>query len=329
MVGGKVRSLPGWPADPNGSVTPSSRVSLAPPAVEDLRYPPRPSLLALGARHRFRVLTTACERQALERRLCGGVSVEGGGEILGNAQLPGPRVTFELHVDRLTESGSGGFSRGLVDAQTAAARAFECAREARDDAIVPSDGARLAPQEERATHPSSTGPVGFASASRGYWNGMLRYLGVLLCLLVLGCGGAPAKGPGAARPVASDTARPAAAATPRAPKLLTVQRHGGRTATLDFLTVYRDGTASVDKRYGGGGRRKEQFRITSERLRVIRRALRRLTRSLPTRKAPAGSVTFLLRASGRVYVAQEGALGRRERPLFRALDGVIAGEGRR
>jgi hypothetical protein len=45
--------------------------------------------------------------------------------------------------------------------------------------------------------------------------------------------------------------------------------------------------------------------------------------------APPGSVTFLLRFGGRDHVAQLGALSARERPLIRALDGVIAGEGRR
>ena len=64
-------------------------------------------------------------------------------------------------------------------------------------------------------------------------------------------------------------------------------------------------------------------------MRVIRRALARLQAHPP--HEPAGDparATYTLWASGHTYQAQEGLLGRRERPLFRALDGVIDGEAR-
>lgn len=61
----------------------------------------------------------------------------------------------------------------------------------------------------------------------------------------------------------------------------------------------------------------------------IRRALARLQAHPPRdRGDDPARVTYTLWASGQSYQAQEGLLERRERPLFRALDGVIDGEAR-
>src|SRR5215212_3433586 len=102
---------------------------------------------------------------------------------------------------------------------------------------------------------------------------MVRYLGILaIGVLLGGCGGA------------ADEPRPAATAASAAPghparpapgRLLAVQRLGGKVATSETLTVEVDGAATLDRRHGGAGRRTERFRITSERMRVIRRALER------------------------------------------------------
>jgi hypothetical protein len=140
-----------------------------------------------------------------------------------------------------------------------------------------------------------------------------------MCAVLLGCGGHP-----------RDASPPPPAAGKRqAATLLTVQRNGGKTATLDLLTVRRDGSAELDKRYGGAGRRRDTFRITKARMAQIRRGLRALPRrSSSDASARKGSVTFLLRFGGRDHVAQLGALSALERPLIRALDGVIAGKGR-
>ena len=144
-----------------------------------------------------------------------------------------------------------------------------------------------------------------------------RVLPLVICAVLLGCGGQT-----------RDAPLPAASSKPEVATLLTVQRNGGKTASLDLLTVRRDGSAELDKRYGGAGRRRSTFRITKARMAQIRRGLRAFPRRSSKASAPKGSVTFLLRFEGRDHVAQEGALSARERPLIRALDGVIAGKGR-
>jgi hypothetical protein len=121
------------------------------------------------------------------------------------------------------------------------------------------------------------------------------------------------------------TAHPA---RPASGRLLALQRLGGAVATSETLYVDRDGAAALDRRHGGAGRRVEHFRITRERMRVIRGALERLQAHPPRERAddPA-RVTYTLWAGGQGYRAQRGRTGR-GRPLFRALDGVIDGQGR-
>ncbi len=159
---------------------------------------------------------------------------------------------------------------------------------------------------------------------------MVRYLGIgvigVICVVLAGCGGDG----GETQPVA--TAAPAAPGHPARPvpgRLLAIQRLGGKVATSETLTVDLSGAATLDRRHGGAGRRTERFRITPERMSVIRRALARLQAHPPHERGddPA-RVTYTLWASGHSYQAQEGLLERRERPLFRALDGVIDGEAR-
>jgi hypothetical protein len=149
---------------------------------------------------------------------------------------------------------------------------------------------------------------------------MVRYLlAAAICVLLAGCGSGEA-----ARPPAA-TAHPAGAAPGR---LLAMQRLGGEVATSETLYIDRDGAAALDRRHGGAGRRVEHFRITRERMGVIRRALERLRAHPPRERAddPA-RVTYTLWAAGHSYRVQRGRL-QGGRPLFRALDGVIDGRGR-
>jgi hypothetical protein len=151
---------------------------------------------------------------------------------------------------------------------------------------------------------------------------MVRYLlAGLVCLVFAACGG----GGDEPRPVATSDhpARPAPG------RLLAVQRLGGKVATSETLTVRRDGAATLDRRHGGAGRRTERFRITSERMRLIRRALARV-HAHAHRQPPDDleRVTYTLWASGHSLRTHAGALDPRERTLFRALDGVIDGQGR-
>jgi hypothetical protein len=156
---------------------------------------------------------------------------------------------------------------------------------------------------------------------------MVRYLGAAatICVLLAGCGGAG----GDRRPAA--TAAPTAAeehpASPAAGRLLAVQRLGGVVATSETLYVDRDGSATLDRRHGGAGRRIEHFHITRERMRAIRRGLRQVQAHPPRERAddPA-RVTYTLWASGHSYRAQQGLIERRARSLFRALEGVISGQ---
>lgn len=151
----------------------------------------------------------------------------------------------------------------------------------------------------------------------------MRYLPIaVLCLLLAGCGGDAAE----RQPVAT-AAHPA---RPAPGRLLAVQRLGGKVATSETLLLERDGAATLDRRHGGAGRRTEHFRITQGRMSLIRRALARL-QARPPKDPPDDltKVTYTLWASGRSYRTHEGRVDRRERPLFRALDGVIDGQARR
>jgi hypothetical protein len=151
---------------------------------------------------------------------------------------------------------------------------------------------------------------------------MVRYLlGAAVCLLLAGCGGN--------RTEPAATTAEAHPARPAPGRLLAVQRLGGVVATSETLFVHRDGTAMLDRRHGGAGRRVERFRITPERLRVIRRGVAEL-RAYPPRERPddPARVTYTLWAAGRSYRAQQGVMERRERPLFRALESVINGYSR-
>jgi hypothetical protein len=124
---------------------------------------------------------------------------------------------------------------------------------------------------------------------------------------------------------AAATAHPASSSPGR---LLALQRLGGEVATSETLYIDRNGAASLDRRHGGAGRRVEHFRIAHERMRVIRRALGRLRARPPRERADDPAlVTYTLWAAGRSYRVQQGHM-ERGRPLFRALDGVIDGQGR-
>jgi hypothetical protein len=154
---------------------------------------------------------------------------------------------------------------------------------------------------------------------------MVRYLAIaVICILLAGCGGD--QGEKRAAATATPTAQ---AASPAPGRLLALQRLGGVVATSETLYIGRDGAAALDRRHGGAGRRVEHFRITRERMAVIRRGLERLRAHPPREYADdPDRVAYTLWASGRSYRAQPGRMDRREQPLFRALEGVINGQAR-
>ena len=148
----------------------------------------------------------------------------------------------------------------------------------------------------------------------------MRYLlAIALAAVLAGCGSA------------SKPATPARghAATPRAAELVNYQRNGGLAATLDTVTVRADGSTRADKRYGGAGRRFEDFRLSAPVMARLRAALGRL----PAREPAVGDglragATYLLRYRGITYVAKQGAVPAALRPAVATLDAIADGAGR-
>ena len=148
----------------------------------------------------------------------------------------------------------------------------------------------------------------------------MRYLlAIALAAVLAGCGSA------------SKPATPARghAATPRAAELVNYQRNGGLAATLDTVTVRADGSTRADKRYGGAGRRFDDFRLSAPVMARLRAALGRL----PAREPAVGDglragATYLLRYRGITYVAKQGAVPAALRPAVATLDAIADGAGR-
>jgi uncharacterized protein YceK len=148
----------------------------------------------------------------------------------------------------------------------------------------------------------------------------VRYLlAIALIAMLAGCGNA------------SKPAAPARghAATPRAAELVNDQRNGGLAATLDTVSVRTDGSTRADKRYGGAGRRFDDFRLSAPVMARLRAALGRL----PAREPAVGDglragATYLLRYRGITYVAKQGAVPAALRPAVATLDAIADGAGR-
>ena len=144
----------------------------------------------------------------------------------------------------------------------------------------------------------------------------MRYLLPMALLVALaGCGSA------------SEQHAPARAH--RAAELVNYQRNGGLAATLDTVSVRADGKTRADKRYGGAGRRFDDFRLSATAMARLRAALERL----PSRTPAVGTgirlgATYLLRYRGRTYVAKQGAVPAALRPAVATLDAIADGGGR-
>ena len=148
----------------------------------------------------------------------------------------------------------------------------------------------------------------------------MRYLlAIALAAVLAGCGSA------------SKPATPARghAATPRAAELVNYQRNGGLAATLDTVTVRADGSTRADKRYGGAGRRFDDFRLSAPVMARLRAALGRLpARSPAVGDGMRAGATYLLRYRGVTYVARQGAVPAALRPAIGTLDAIADGAGR-
>ena len=148
----------------------------------------------------------------------------------------------------------------------------------------------------------------------------MRYLlAVVLAAALAGCGSA-------SKPAAAPRAH---AAGRRAAELVNYQRNGGLAATLDTVSVRTDGSTRADKRYGGAGRRFDDFRLSAPVMARLRAALDRL----PARVPAVGDglregATYLVRYRGRTYVARQGAVPAALRPAVATLDAIADGAGR-
>jgi hypothetical protein len=160
---------------------------------------------------------------------------------------------------------------------------------------------------------------------------LLAALVAALLPLLAACGGGAERAAPAPRDAAAPAPRDAAtpARAPQAAELVNYQRNGGLAATLDTVIVRADGATRSDKRYGGAGRRYDDFRLSAPVMARLRAALRRL----PARAPAVGDgvrlgATYLLRYRGRTYVAKEGAVPAALRPAVATLDAIADGGGR-
>jgi hypothetical protein len=160
----------------------------------------------------------------------------------------------------------------------------------------------------------------------------MRYLPPIALLVAFaGCGGGSERDAAASRDGSAPAVHGAAAAARPHPaaELVSYQRNGGLAATLDTVSVRADGSTRADKRYGGAGRRFDDFRLSAPVMARLRSALRRL----PARAPRVGDgvrlgATYLLRYRGRAYVAKEGAVPAALRPAVDTLDAIANGGGR-
>ena len=147
----------------------------------------------------------------------------------------------------------------------------------------------------------------------------MRYLVFAAMVAVLaGCGGS------------GTSTAPAKRTATRAPVLVGGQRNGGAlSATLDAVLVRVDGWTRLDKRHGGAGRRYDDFHLSADALRRLRKALARLPSRPPHDSAATGrGASYLLRYHGTTYYAVADSVPRSLRPAVAALQDIIDGGGR-
>ncbi|HEX6621686.1 MAG TPA: hypothetical protein VF024_18635 [Solirubrobacteraceae bacterium] len=147
----------------------------------------------------------------------------------------------------------------------------------------------------------------------------MRYLlAIVLAAALAGRGSA-------SKPVAAPRAHAVAS---RAAELVD-QRNGGLAATLDTVSVRTDGSTRADKRYGGAGRRFDDFRLSAPVMARLRAALGRLPARVPAvGDGLRAGATYLVRYRGRTYVARQGAVPAALRPAVATLDAIADGAGR-
>ena len=114
-----------------------------------------------------------------------------------------------------------------------------------------------------------------------------------------------------------------------APVLVFFQRQGAAGATLDTFTVHRDGSARLEKRYGGAGGRFANLELRPGSLPRLKAALARLPRrfTLTRGSPPPGGPQYLIRYRGRTQTAREDGVIPAARPAVKLLDGFIDGIG--
>ena len=147
--------------------------------------------------------------------------------------------------------------------------------------------------------------------------------GVAALVLALGgCGGSdPSTVSGSA-----GAHEPGAAPVLRAPALFSIERRRGDAPIGETLTVARDGSGTIVRAGGGGGRRTETCHFGAPLMRWFQRA----TPSIPAPPTPKprrveNPAVYMLTRDGRHAVFIDGAIPASVRPFVARVKGVLSG----
>jgi hypothetical protein len=143
--------------------------------------------------------------------------------------------------------------------------------------------------------------------------------------LVLALGGCGGSDPSPVS-VSGPAHEPGAAPVVRAPALFSIERRRGDATIGETLTVARDGSGTIVRAAGGGGRRTETCHFGAPLMRWFRREAPHLPApATPKPQRVANPAIYLLSASGRHAVFMDGAIPASVRPFVARVKGVLSG----
>ena len=144
---------------------------------------------------------------------------------------------------------------------------------------------------------------------------------VALVLALGGCGGSDSP------TVSTDRAHePGAAPVLRAPALFSIERRRGDAPIGETLTVASDGSGTIVRAGGGGGRRTETCHFGAPLMAWFRREAPRIPAPpTPKPKQVADPAIYMLTRDGRHAVFMDGAIPRSVQPFVARVKGVLSG----
>ena len=145
--------------------------------------------------------------------------------------------------------------------------------------------------------------------------------GVAALLLALGgCGGSDSSS------VSGRAHEPGAAPVLRAPALFSIERRRGDAAIGETLTVARDGSGTIVRAGGGGGRRTETCLFGPPLMRWFRHEAPRIPAPpTPKPRQVQNPAIYMLTRDGRHAVFIDGAIPASVRPFVARVKGVLSG----